>query len=147
MNLEKPTCGPGQVQRLDTSHGRVGDGPNLSPSQTGSWVAPVPSWIFPPQREPGSHEAGFSCLSRPVTNEVMPCVCTRPSTHTTAASISTPDASSSTSTTTLADSVELFGTASVVILACHCREMRCRRKNHPGTPSDHPVRKSQSMIL
>ena len=31
-----------------------------------------------------------------------------------------------------ADPVELFGTASVVTLACHCPEMRCRRMNHPG---------------
>ena len=28
--------------------------------------------------------------------------------------------------------LELIGTASVVTLACHCREMRCRLKNHTG---------------
>ena len=47
---------------------------------------------------------------------------------------------------TPAGPVELFGTASVVTLACYCREMRCRLKNHPGTPSDHPVCKSQLMV-
>jgi hypothetical protein len=31
-----------------------------------------------------------------------------------------------------ADPVELFGTASAVTVRCRGREMRCRRKNHPG---------------
>ncbi len=58
----------------------------------GSRVTPVPAWIFQPEPKPGNHKAGSG---QPVANEVMPCVCTRPSTHTTAASIFMPEAFSS----------------------------------------------------
>ena len=55
------------------------------------------AWIFQVLPKHTDHEAGSG---RPVARESMRCACTRPNTDITAASISTPEVSSSTSSTT-----------------------------------------------
>ncbi len=55
-----------------------------------------PAWIFQGVPKPPNHEAGSG---RPTAKETLRCVPTIPNTHRTAASISTPDRSSFTSST------------------------------------------------
>jgi hypothetical protein len=49
-NLPGPVS---HVQHLDTSHGLIDDGPNLSPIKKGSRVTTVPALIFQPMPKPG----------------------------------------------------------------------------------------------
>src|SRR5262245_14465966 len=88
---------PGPVQRPDTSHGLDGDGPNLSPSKTGSRLAPVPAVDLSAGAEARQPRSGIRPAPRQGGSRCEP---TTHHTHTTAASISTPEASSSTSSTT-----------------------------------------------
>ena len=163
------------MQLRDTSHGRVGDGPNLSPSKNRDLGLPQSQrGSFSRSRSPATTKRDFLASAGPSpTRSCHACgqdpalillrrrsahqkpfrqfVMSRPPRVEPAEGRGfwgvTADGDSQLSLVTPAGPVERFGTASVVTLACYCREMRCRLKNHPGTPSDLPVCKSQSMAL
>src|SRR4051794_39567051 len=90
VSIGKHITWPGQVQRRDTSHGLVGDGPDLSPSKLRSPVELVLGVDLSADACARQPRSGI----RPAHRQGgMRCAHTRPNTYITAASICMPEPS------------------------------------------------------